>query len=172
MNRNQVRLALLKISLVVLAGSTWIFSSFIFATRPEESEPDALTALVRLPASLPAQLPGALPGVFAPAVKVNEPIEMDTVKVACWDSNDEAEQETSARWIRLTGRPCQAAIGADAVTVRNLTNGYVATVFPTQPANALTTDFIPLQEGQNHILIRYAQERGAAVEQQLTFNRE
>ena len=55
--------------------------------------------------------------------------------------------------------------------MRNLTNGYVATVFPTQPVG-MTTDFIPLQEGKNDIVIRYNQSAGVAVENQYSFNRE
>ena len=164
MDRNQVRMALLKISLVVLTASTWVFSSFIFATRPEEADGDALTALVRLPASLPSQL-------VAPEVKTPDPIEMDVVKLACWEKSEETEQSTSARWIRLTGKHCHGGGLSENVVVRNLTNGYSATVFPTQ-AHGLTTDFIPLQDGRNDILIRFEQAPGVAVEQQVAFYRE
>ncbi len=163
---------MLKIALVGLLGSTWVFWSFIFSTRPEEVDQDTLTALVRLPASIPSQLPNNLPGVFAPAVKVNEPIEMGEIKVACWDKSDESEQATGLRWIRITGRPCGATDSdVDTVSVRNLTNGYAATVFTLQ-SRGLTTDFIPLQAGKNNILIRFEQGPGAAFEQQLSFYRE
>lgn len=167
-----MRVALLKVSVLALAGMTWIFCSFVFATRPEEVEADALSALVRLPASIPSQLPDSLPGVFAPTIKINEPIEMEVVKVPCWDKSDDGDQETSARWIRLTGRPCQLSHGSeDQVSVRNLTNGYSATVFANQ-ASGMTTDFIPLREGKNEILIRFEQTPGAALESQFTFYRE
>lgn len=163
---------MLKIALVALLGSTWVFWSFIFSTRPEEVDGDTLSALVRLPASIPAQLPEALPGVFAPSAKTVERIEMGEIKVACWDMDEESEQETSLRWVRLTGKPCGAETSVtDAVSVRNLTNGYAATVFSLQ-ARALTTDFIPLRQGKNNILIRFEQGAGVATEQQLSFYRE
>ena len=173
MGRNQMRAALLKVSIMVLMGSSWVFCSFIFSTRPEEVDSDALTSLVRLPASLPAQLPEGLPGVFAGPLRVNEPIEMEIVKLNCWDTSDESEVETSARWIRLVGKSCRAKVAADAdaVVVRNLTNGYVATVFPTQTLG-MTTDFIPLQAGKNDILIRLNQGPGVTIESQFSFNRE
>ena len=162
---------MLKIAVVALLGSTWVFWSFIFATRPEDVDADTLTALVRLPASLPSQLPENLPGVFALA-KVNDPIEMGEIQLACWDKGDEADQETTLRWIRLTGQPCGPAGGAsEVVSVRNLTTGYSATVFALQ-ARSLTTDFIPLQAGKNNILIRFEQGPGVALEQQFSFYRE
>src|SRR4051812_7777286 len=142
MDRHQVRYAMLKIALVGLLGSTWVFWSFIFSTRPEDVDQDTLTALVRLPASIPSQLPENLPGVFAPAVKVNEPIEMGEIHVPCWDKSDESEQETALRWIRLTGKPCGLnETSPETVSVRNLTTGYSATVFALQ-THGLTTDFI------------------------------
>ena len=163
---------MLKIALVALLGSTWVFWSFIFSTRPEDVDQDTLTALVRLPASLPSQLPENLPGVFTPAVKVNEPIEMGEIKVPCWDKSDESEQETGLRWIRLTGHPCGLNVApSEIITVRNLTNGYSATVFSLR-ARGLTTDFIPLVAGKNNILIRFEQGPGVVLEQQLSFYRE
>lgn len=173
---------MLKISLVALMGCTWVFWSFLFASRPEETDVDTLTSLVRLPASIPAQIPGisnipglqkSLPGVaFAPPTsRAAPPIEMDIVKVPCWDKTDEVENETSARWVRLVGKNCESDASSDTVTVRNLTNGYVATVFPTQ-LKGMTTDFIPLQAGKNEILIRFNQGAGVTTESQVSFIRE
>lgn len=162
---------MLKIAFIVLLGTTWVFWSFIFSTRPEDVDADTLTALVRLPASIPSQLPEALPGVFA-APKIADPIHMGEIKVPCWDASNESEQETHLRWVRLTGKPCgSAGSGNDVISVRNLTTGYSATVFPLQ-ARSLTTDFIPLQAGRNNILIRFEQGPGVALEQQLSFYRE
>lgn len=164
-----MRFSLLKVTLVVFAASTWVFWSFIFATRPETSEGDPLVKLVRLPASLPRELPGMMPGK---ATRSMEPIEMDVVSVPCWEKSSSKALETSAHWVRLTGRHCQAPLGdADAISVRNVSNGYVATVFPTQNKN-LTTDYIPLRSGHNEILIRFNQEDGKTVESLVTFLRE
>jgi hypothetical protein len=173
MDRNQVRFALLKISLAVLAGTTWVFSSFIFATRPERTGTDALSSLVRLPASLPTQLPNALPsmGLLQPTTKPLPAIRMDAMAVPCWDKVEKSDMETSSRWVRLTGKACQTVAALDGVTVQNMANGYMATVFA--PAEGeLTTDFIPLNEGKNEIRIRFATEPGAQLESRFTLTRE
>lgn len=165
-----MRYALLKVSLVALGISSWVFWSFVFATRPETAvgtNADALESLVRLPASLPAQLPELVAGQSA---RVNDAIEMNVVSVPCWEKSSTASLATSARWVRLTGRNCGTDVNADSVSVRNLTNGYGATVFATQNKN-LTTDFIPLQSGLNNIVIRFDQGEGASLESQLSFIR-
>jgi hypothetical protein len=163
MDRNQVRFAFLKIVFVVLALTSWVFWGFIYTTRPEEAaaEIDALGALIRLPASLPKQL--------APSTKVLQPIRMDTFRVPCWDVKDGDNRATDARWVRLIGRPCQEQ-KLGAVQVRNLSNGYMATVFDPQRGD-LTTDFIPLQLGENTIQIRFEGEPGVALESQFAITR-
>ncbi len=183
MNRGRLRYNMLKITLLTLALSTWVFCSFIYATRPpesaSESASDAFTNLVRLPASLPAQIPGiseitALPQkfIFAPQEAMSEPIEMKSLKIGCWESVEGSKLATRAQWVRLTGKVCQGRQNPqDNVVVRNLTNGYVATVFPAS-ADRLTTDFIPLQAGKNDILISISQEPGSTVENRLSLSRE
>lgn len=174
MDRNQVRVALLKITVCVLCATTWIFSSFIFASRPERADrhyaSNAFADLVRLPASLPAALPEMVPA-FAPQVKTAAPVQMNVFTLPCWDKKDALIKDTSARWVRLTGKACQLAPAEGTVTVRNLSNGYMATVFDAQPGD-MTTDFIPLQSGKNDILIRFESEPGVALESQFTFMRE
>ena len=167
MDRYQVRYALLKVSLLALGACTWVSWSFIFSMRPEESEASVLTDLVRLPASIPQQLPL----VVAPGRVLPEVIAMNEVKVPCWDRSESADHSTLARWVRLTGKACLTTNDHnDEITVRNLTNGYVATVFPTQN-KTLTTDFIPLRNGRNEILIRFNQGAGVALENRVSFVR-
>lgn len=160
MDRSQVRAAFLKLMIAVLTGTTWVFWSFIFSTRPEQPDPDTFTALVRLPASLPAGLSNAVP-IFSSPIKP-EPIRMDVVNLECWDKTDIQPVQTGSRWLRLNGRNCQTDASADTVDVRNLSNGYSATVFPQQ--GRMTTDFIPLVEGENEIQIRFDQGAGVAFE--------
>ncbi len=171
MDKYQVRVALLKISLLTLAMTSWVFWSFVISTRPDQGEADPLQALVRLPASIPSQLPDQVQNVFKAEVKVFEPIEMETVQLPCWDAEDAGENEVSARWVRLTGKTCQTVSSAEAVSVRNVTTGYVATVFPTQK-NRMTTDFIALQVGKNDLVIRLEKGDGAIVESRVSFYRE
>lgn len=166
-----MRWALLKISLVALACSSWIFTSFVLETRPLEIEwaenssvvKDPLASLMRLPASLPgvhAQLPKLL---GAGGLKAVEPIRMDVVRLPCWDASESAEQPVSARWVRLTGRPCATDAAPESIEVRNLTNGYAGTVFGSE-VNLMTTDFMPLQSGTNEIWMRFGFNDGVALE--------
>lgn len=179
MDLHQLRFALLKLSVLVLLGSTWLFSGFVLESRPSEGQTgkaqmvDPLSQLVRLPASLQTQLPGNIgniPLVFAPHAKVAEPIHMNVVSVPCWDRTDMVAQDVSARWIRLVGKTCQGNFDAESVSVRNLANGYVGTVF-NATATSMTTDFIPLESGANPILIRFESEPGVSLETRVTFNR-
>lgn len=171
MDRHQVRLALLKISLGLLAICTWVFWSFVFATRPERRDSDTLASLVRLPASLPEQLPDKLPSLLAPTTKPLPAIQMNAMKIPCWDKMDRTDLGTDSRWVRLTGKACQALVPPDSIRVRNLANGYVATVFAPS-ANELTTDFIPLETGKNEIMIQFETEPGVQLESKFTLLRE
>jgi hypothetical protein len=173
MDRQQVRWALFKISFVAVASMTWISTSFVFATRPEEEleteNSNPLVTLVRLPASLPA-VPGQLPKLLTGEVKAFAPIRMDVLKLSCWDNAGTAEQAVAARWVRLIGRPCHSDAESSAIEVRNLTTGYSGTVFAAQH-NMLTTDFIPLETGPNEILIRIGEGEGVAFENRLVLNK-
>ncbi len=170
MDRNQVRLALLKISFAGFVAMSWLFSSFIWESRPQEQGNDALSSLVRLPASLPAQLP-IVPSLLAPTTKPLPAIRMDALAIACWDKQDNRGRSTDSRWVRLTGKPCQSPPSADTVRVQNLSNGYMATVF-SQTSAELTTDYIPLETGANEILIRFETEPGVQLESKFTLVRE
>lgn len=171
-----MRWALLKISLISLAATSWVTTSFVLETRPEDltvemnsdnsvvTRPeDALAVLARLPASIPAQLPTA----FSAPVKPFQPIKMDIVKLGCWDTNDAAEQKVDARWVRLTGRPCQSDSAPENIEILNTTNGYVGTVFLAK-GDVMTTDFIPLQEGANDILVKLGHGDGVVFENRFT----
>ncbi len=164
MDRNQSRMALLKATALVLLGTTWVFWSFVYATRPEAVSPSTtpLEALIRLPASLPA--------VVQPTTKVLPPIEMNVAALDCWDLKNESDRSTDARWVRLTGRACDFRGNSENVTVKNTSNGYSATVFDSN--GRLTTDFIPLQMGKNDILIRFEKGRDLAVESRFVFIRQ
>lgn len=171
MDRQQVRFALLKITALVLLGTTWVFWSFVYATRPDVNEQRTLVeapaevlvdTLIRLPASLPAHL--------QPTTRTLAPVEMNVVPLNCWDIRDLAERPTRARLMRLTGKACGVAGTADNVTVKNISNGYAATVF--EGSVGLTTDFIPLESGKNEILIKIESEPGVTLENQFIFTRE
>ncbi len=171
-----MRYALLKISFLALLGSSWIFVGSVMETRPDtlvtadadtnsviQKLEDPLMTLVRLPASIPAQLPTA----FAAQPRVMAPIRMDVVKMGCWDLSDVAAQTVEARWVRFTGRPCQMDSAPENIQIVNTTNGYVGTVFVAH-ADQMTTDFIPLQEGANDILVKLGHGQGVVFENRFT----
>ena len=173
MDRPKLRLALLKILILILGLSSWVSTSYVLATRPEAPESameidpllDPLQTIVRLPASLPDQL--------APAPRQIAPIGMETIRVNCWESESLEQRDISARWLRLVGRTCQGgAVSESAVEVKNLTNGYAGTVFAADvDKNLLTTDFIPLQEGSNEIVVSVSTQDGVVLENRLVFTR-
>ena len=163
-----MRRSLLKVSLTLLAALSWVSAGLVFETRPAPVEPvqgGTLSALVRLPASLP----GALPGVFAAPVRIEAP-RMEQLKVPCWDAEEKSTLATEARWVRMSGKACARAGTADSIQVRNLANGYVATVFSTQ-GDRLTTDYIPVESGKNEILVRFNQGEGVTFENRITLQR-
>jgi hypothetical protein len=170
MDRQQIRWALLKISFVAVCASTWVFVSFVFGSRPEElaedTEMNPIATLVRLPASLPTQLPSQLPKILGAPLKGTDPIRMDVVKLGCWDRTAEREQTVGARWVRLTGRPCQGSAELESIRILNQSNGYQGTVF-TGERDQMTTDFIPLQEGPNNIIFQISQADGVVFENQV-----
>ncbi len=164
-DQQQVRIALLKVTSLTLIVTSWIFASFIFATRPsnEEVASDAIVKLVRLPASLPKQLPSQLVGT---PERHFEPIQMNVVHLSCWDRSEVPDYAITSKWIRLTGKPCFMGMDPEDVQVDNLSNGYGGTVFLAQN-QVLTTDFIPLNDGPNEIRLRFGSARGAAYENRI-----
>ena len=144
---------------MLLAFTTWVFCGYVFSTRPEQSQSDTLSNLVRLPASLPAHLSVERPK--------QEPIRMDVVNIPCWDKSEPEPHVTDARWVRLTGQVCQ---NAGEVSVRNLSNGYSGTVFSSK--TSMMSDYIPLDKGDNEIMVRFQESPGVISESQFTFKRQ
>ena len=98
-----------------------------------------------------------------------EAARMNVVNFPCWDKDLSAPPVVGARYVRLTGGVCRTGRQADEITVRNLTNGFEATVFATG-AN-LTTDYIPLSAGGNELVIAYGHGAEARVERRLLLTR-
>jgi hypothetical protein len=174
MDRHQLRWSLLKVTVGVLLLSTWVFLSFIFATRPEVLGAESVHSFVRLPASLPSELPklSSIPGLKQRLPKTFAELNsMELIRLPCWDKAENPPRATAARWVRIVGGACQWEGSGDKIVVRNISNGFEATVFALQ-GDGLTTDLIPLRKGKNDILIRFnQQEIGAAIESQISFTR-
>jgi hypothetical protein len=83
--------------------------------------------------------------------------------------------------VRLTGKLCEKAGFKGDLTangeietseIRNITNGFSATVFyPGSKANAFTTDYITLASGDNHIRIQHILKSGAKVQRDFMIER-
>lgn len=95
--------------------------------------------------------------------------QMNVVELPCWDRDVGGPQTIGARYVRLTGRACGRGRGADGFSVRNLTNGFEATIFAS--GRGLTTDYIPLAAGGNDVVIAFGQGRDAHVERRLRLTR-
>lgn len=152
MDRLAAQALYFKIVFGVLGALTYAFVASVLSFKPETEPKDIITSMVRLPAAIPAALP--LPDVnlpiFSPTVRVQEPIKIETLAVSCWDSSQGQTLNTSARYVRLTGRGCSENLKNDSWQVSNSSNGFSATVFaPGQ--RQLTTDYIPLAAGKNEI---------------------
>ncbi|MGE4133722.1 MAG: hypothetical protein AB7F86_18945 [Bdellovibrionales bacterium] len=171
MDRSQLQKILLKMSVLAIALLSWASLSYLLNTRPQEklAVESPLLTLVRLPASLPTQFPVQM--VFAPSVRAVATKDMEIISLRCWDHGDLKVRATSAKWVRVTGRPCQNESSLDEIQVTNLTNGYTGTVFSAS-TEQLTTDFLPLENGHNNILIRLAHAGGITLENQFLFIKE
>lgn len=74
--------------------------------------------------------------------------------------------------VRLTGSLCGKIKGAiESSEIRNVTNGFSATVFPGEKADSFTTDYITLATGENHIRIQHFLKSGEKVERDFTIRR-
>lgn len=94
----------------------------------------------------------------AHAVVTPEPV-VEVVEIDCAQENQTLE--TSSARIRVRGDSClkkSSALAADTTNteestqVRNISNGFVATIFRRAPAS-YTTDYINLSEGKNELEI-------------------
>lgn len=82
--------------------------------------------------------------------------------------------------VRLSGGLClkaNAKTGANAQDVieaseiRNVTNGFSATVFPGPKRDTFTTDYITLANGENHIRIQHILKSGGKIERDFVIER-
>ena len=64
-----------------------------------------------------------------------------------------SKQTVNALQVRFNGVPCNAT-GVSNLALKNITNGYVATVFETN-GGVFTTDLIQLAKGENKFEIAY-----------------
>jgi len=90
-------------------------------------------------------------------------IENDEIlDLSCEPAKEPIQVAQRIRQIRLRGEDCQVASssGEESKTkIDNLTNGFNASVFSTQPG-LFTTDYISLDEGKNQIKISQTKKSG------------
>lgn len=77
----------------------------------------------------------------------------------------------SGEFIQLEGESCVKNFNFQQLEIVNKSNGYTATVFPTQ-SGKYQTDLIQLQPGANEIAIRYRDNEGRLAEEILNTFRE
>ena len=140
----RISLGLLTLTVVGLGGWLWQDSM-------NPAEDPSLGPGARVPASLPVSI---VAQALAARDRVHNPQEQaSTLSLDCY--RDMPSQTTSSgRLLRLRGRLCSGG-QARQLHVRNLANGFVATVFISPEASdAFTTDYIHLSPGDNVIEFR------------------
>lgn len=74
--------------------------------------------------------------------------------------------------VRLSGNLCTKKKEIiEASEIRNMTNGFSATVFPGAQHDTFTTDYITLANGENHIRIQHILKSGGKVERDFVIDR-
>ena len=67
--------------------------------------------------------------------------------------------------VRLSGRLCtKKKEMIETSEIRNVTNGFSATVFPGTQRDSFTTDYITLSSGENHIRIQHILKSGGKID--------
>ncbi len=77
----------------------------------------------------------------------------------------------SGEFIQLHGEACIKEFQIQKMEIINKSNGYTASIFPTQNGK-YQTDLIQLKTGANEIVIRYSDEVGKLTEEVLRATRE
>lgn len=127
----------LKYFIAALAVCTWGTVSTVLATKPS-ARSIAHVVGAREPAS---------------SDTATEPVRMDQVRLKCWSEPPQTLMGTGARWVRITGATCDRELGVEEITLKNITNGFKATLFALT-GQVLTTDFIPLDLGANVLVVQ------------------
>jgi hypothetical protein len=98
-----------------------------------------------------------------------------SVELGC--GNTTADHQTAATKMRITGPLCgtQHHDGAQKLTktkVINNANSFNATVFTDVNVDKFSTDYIPLNTGQNQIQITFAYMDGSSISREIIVTRE
>ena len=148
MNRTRVAPGALKYLILIACAVTATLGAFVFGERPLEPGAPAATKLAPA-ASVAKAKPAVLP-------------------IRCWDRLESHAVPASAKWVRITGKICEGAVGLDGIVVTNQTTHSVATIFPLE--DGLTTDLIALRDGSNELTFTIARPEGP-VSGKLVLNR-
>lgn len=120
----------------------------------------------RQPASI-----AALPAVVPNHIVVDPGAHVSDFSVSC-EAAAESTFAPTIQQVRLRGKTCLPSSKARLTTaqVRNMTNGFVATVF-TPDDTRFSTDYINLKDGQNQIMIEMSFSDGTNFARKLMFSR-
>lgn len=96
------------------------------------------------------------------------------IEVGCGSA--EAQSETGAAKVRLTGSLCGAPAGVEdprpqQATIANEANHYQATVFADPSSGKFSTDYIPMQPGRNVVRVDFKYAGGRSFSQTLAIER-
>lgn len=168
MNRTQARIALLKLTFVVCALLSVLVGVSVWDTRPSHSlsmVPDVVSVVARVPAAIPGLLKEQKPkSQVRPGFQV--------WKAPCLSAAAHMKSmSTDSGYLRISTHTCDAELQIKGSKLKNVSNGYVATVFTLQPSQ-LTSDFIPLAEGKNLMQMELTLDTGERFSYEWSIDRQ
>lgn len=111
----------------------------------------------RNPASFPEQ---------SPSMTKPEQTHFSKLEDLAWDCKGTQNSEMHATHVRLKGKTVCQNQTIKEIKIRNLSNGFTATVFAND--KGFLTDFIDLQVGANNIKVDYVDKQGKSITADLT----
>ena len=143
MSRTKQNLTRLLLTSVTALG---LFSTAIILSDPPPVDLDA---------------PSAIFQANSQALVGRDLASLDETLVDLNCANEVQSKETNNLRFRLKGSNCTAENSGPTIAtqVKNISNGYVATVFHRSPQE-FTTDYINLNEGKNEIEVKFETDQG------------
>lgn len=93
-----------------------------------------------------------------------------TFDLDCLRANEKVSTQVNSGQLRLRAQLCGLKAKSSVTEIVNTTNGYTATVFQTSDRH-LSSDYIQLNEGLNHIRIQFQDPAGALQVSELLVSR-
>lgn len=146
--------------LMIVSALGLLSTALLLTDPPPSTEFDAIPAIFQVNSSILANSRTPAGIDFSGTGTSDAPVDLSCAL-------PEQTLETSSLRFRLKGENCIDDHQSLTTTqVRNMSNGYIATVFH-RTSSSFTTDYINLSEGENKIAVRFETDNGT-IEKTLT----